>query len=726
MSFPFIRGAAVAVLTACAANVSADQPHPTVPAAQSAGESAATRGRRTDSTADSIVVTATRIATPAFDIPASIDRISGEQVRDARLQVNLSESVTGVPGLLARDRQNFAQDLQLSVRGFGARSTFGIRGVRAYVDGIPATLPDGQGQISNVDLGSVSSIEILRGPFSALYGNSSGGVIQIFTEEGRGPLTSSAGLAAGSDGVLRPALKVRGGGDSFGYVASVSHFRTEGYRDHSDAQRSVGNVKVSWHPGDADKLTFVLNYLDLPQAQDPLGLTRAQFEADPRGVDPVALQFNTRKSVEQTQGGVTYEHRFDDRNSLQVMGYYGARSIEQFQAIPTGPQANALHPGGVISLDRDYAGFDARWASGFELLNRPVTWVLGVSYDTLDETRRGYQNFVGASLGVKGNLRRDEGNDVESFDQYLQASLELASRWIANLGVRYARIDFESADHYIVGVNRDDSGTAHYAATLPVAGLLYKAGERWHLYATAGKGFETPTLNELAYRSDGQTGLNLALRPARSDNGEIGVKLRSTPLGDLNLALFQARTDHEIVTQTNVGGRSTFQNAGSTRRRGVELVWSAALNDQWRAQLSYTLLDAVYSDSFANCAATPCVSPNQIIPAGNRIPGIARDAVFATVSWAPGQRWRLRGEGSYLGRVFVNDLNSDAAGSFATAALSASYAMDRGKWNLSAFARVDNLFDRRYAGSVIVNEGNARYFEPAAGRSVLVGFSVQR
>ncbi|MGZ5251749.1 MAG: TonB-dependent receptor plug domain-containing protein, partial [Caldimonas sp.] len=180
-----------------------------------------------------VVVTATRTEAAAFDVPASIDRIGGDGIRDARMQVNISESLGGVPGLLARDRQNYAQDVQISVRGFGARSTFGIRGVRLYVDGIPATLPDGQGQISNVDLGSADRIEVLRGPFSALYGNSSGGVIQVFSEEGRGAPTLGASVSGGSDGALRFGVKAAGSSGSLGYLVSGSDFRTDGYRDHS-------------------------------------------------------------------------------------------------------------------------------------------------------------------------------------------------------------------------------------------------------------------------------------------------------------------------------------------------------------------------------------------------------------------------------------------------------------------------------------------------------------
>ena len=670
-----------------------------------------------------VVVTATRTEALAFDIPASIDRIGGDDVRDGRAQINISESLGAVPGLLARDRQNYAQDVQISVRGFGARSTFGIRGVRIYVDGIPATLPDGQGQISNVDLGSVGRIEVLRGPFSALYGNSAGGVIQIFTEEGADTPTFSFGTAGGSDGVLRLGAKASGTAGNLGYVASVSRFTTDGYRDHSATERKLANGKLTLRPDADSKLTFVANAISMPTAQDPLGLSRAQFDANPRGVDPSALAFDTRKALSQTQAGVTYERRIDASNALQVMTYLGQRDTNAFQAIPVGPQASALHPGGVIVLGRDYQGADLRWTFKARPLDAPLTVVAGLAYDSLDEHRQGYRNFVGATLGVQGALRRDERNDVTSADQYVQAAWQLTPQWTLNAGLRHSNVRFKSTDAYIVGANPDDSGSAAYSATLPVLGAMYAVSSDVHVYATAGRGFETPTLNELAYRSSGATGLNLGLRAARSTSVELGLKTRFAAIGELNLAVFQTGTNQEIVTQTNSGGRATFQNAGATRRVGLELGWSARFADHLRAQLAFTALQATYRDGFSTCKATPCAAPDLAIPAGNRIPGVARSALVAGLNWAPPSGWRGGIEARALSKVYVNDANTDAAGGHAVAAANVGYLLNAGPWELNGFVRVDNLFARTYAGSVIVNEGNSRFFEPAPGRTWLASAS---
>jgi iron complex outermembrane recepter protein len=668
-----------------------------------------------------VTVTATRTEAAPFDVPASIDVIDGDRVHAAgRPEINLSESVGLVPGVMARDRQNYAQDLQLSIRGFGARSTFGVRGVRIYVDGIPATMPDGQGQLSHVDLASAARIEVLRGPFSVLYGNSSGGVLQVFTEPGGAPATITSSVAVGSDGLVRPGLCASGSTPGLRYALSGNRFSTAGSREHSAASRDLGNARLDVKQGDDSTWTVVANALEL-RADDPLGLTRAQFDAAPRSVDATALQFNTRKTVRQDQLGVIHEHRLAGGDRLRLMVYGGQRDTEQFQAIPPAAQASALHPGGVIGLARSYAGTDLRWTSNTELAGRPFEVVVGLSYDRMREHRLGWQNFSGAALGVEGALRRDEDNLVSNLDPYAQAVWKFAPRWSLTAGVRRSNVRFSSEDHYVAGANGNDSGAVSYAATLPAAAVLFEFSPQLHAYAAYGRGFETPTFNELAYRPDGTPGLNFGLKPSYSGNVEIGVKGRAPSSQRLraewNAALFQTDTRDEIVTQTNSGGRSTFQNAGATRRRGAELGWTGRLATAWQLQLSQTWLDARYSDPFKTCAATPCTVPALSVPAGSRIPGTAQSVFAMEVAWRPEKGWQGGAELRRSSRVYVNDTNTDSAPAFATLALHAGYVFDVRDWTLSATARVDNVLDKRYAGSVIVNEGNGRYFEPATGRA---------
>ena len=665
----------------------------------------AARAQQADApTLREITVTTPRGEGLPFDVPGSVDRVEGADMRDSRLQVNLSESLGAVPGLQIQNRQNYAQDLQLSVRGFGARSTFGVRGVRLYVDGIPATLPDGQGQTSNIDIGSADRVEILRGPFSALYGNSSGGVLQVFTESGEGAPKLGYTFAAGSDGTLRQSAKASGARGAIDYLLSTSDFHTDGYRDHSAAQRRLANAKLGIQLDDDSRLTLILNSVRL-RAQDPLGLTAAQVRTDRRGA-ALAMQYDTRKTVDQTQLGMLYERRLNADHDLRLMVYGGERETTQFQSIPPSAQASPLQAGGVIDLQRNYAGFDARWTARMQLAGQPFELVTGLAHDTLREQRRGHENYLGSAaaplLGVQGRLRRNERNAVSNIDPYLQATWRLAERWTIEAGLRHSSVRFDSRDRYVFGRNGDDSGAARYSKTLPVAALRYAATPDLNLYTAVGRGFETPTLNELSYRSGGLPGLNFALRPSVNDSVEIGAKARLGG-GLLTAALFRTQTADEIVTDTNVNGRATFTNAGRTRRDGLELGWLHETPGHWRTQLAYTWLDARYRET------------------RNRMPGIAQQSLFASFGYVPAEGWRAGAELRALSRIQANDANSAAAPGYAVAALYAGYVRRWERWEVNAFARIDNLFDRRTIGSVIVNEGNARYFEPAPGRTWTVG-----
>jgi iron complex outermembrane receptor protein len=668
-----------------------------------------------------VTVSAPSGPAPAFNVPGSVDRVDGDDIRGSRLGVNLSESLGVVPGLQIQNRQNYAQDLQLSIRGFGARSTFGVRGVRLYVDGIPATMPDGQGQTSNIDLGSVDRVEVLRGPFSALYGNSSGGVVQAFTQTGDGPPKLGFSVAGGSFGTWRIGSQVSGSSGALDYLLSASHFSTDGYRDHSAAWRDIVNGKLGIALSDGSRLTLIANSVRI-SAQDPLGLTAEQYAQDPRRA-PLATQYDTRKTVDQTQGGLLYERRIDPANDLRLMLYTGQRKTTQFQSIPPAAQQSPTSAGGVINLVRDYAGADLRWTSRMTLAGRPFELVAGLGYDDLREHRTGYQNYTGTAanpvLGVRGPLRRDEINKVNNIDPYVQVNWKFADRWALEVGLRRSKVDFDSRDHYIAGANGDDSGSARYGKMLPVASLRYEATRDLAFYLSAGRGFETPTLNELSYRPDRLSGLNLALKPATNDSAEIGAKARIGG-GLLTAALFETRTRDEIVTATNVGGRATYQNAGRTKRQGFELAWQHETEDHWRTQVAYTWLNARYSDPF--CSTQPCTA-NSLVPAGNSIPGIAPQALFASFGWAPPDGWRAGAELRAASHVQANDSNTVSAPGYAVAALFAGYVKRWDRWEFNAFARVDNLLDKRYIGSVIVNEGNSRYFEPAPQRNWTLGVS---
>lgn len=672
---------------------------------------------------DAVVVSSTYVEAAPFEVPASIDVLGPDRFREARLRPGAAEALGTVPGLLARDRQNQAQDVQLSIRGFGARSAFGIRGLRIYVDGIPATMPDGQGQVSHADLATAGRIEVMRGPFSALHGNSAGGVIQVFTEEPEGPARLGFELGAGSDGALRMGTRAIGTHGGFGYTLGLGRDASDGYRAHSESSRTQGNARLVFGADPGARWTLVANTMQLRLARDPLGLPRDRFEAAPRSAVPAALAFDPRKRVAQTQAGLVHERRLGDAHALRVMVYGGQRSTGQFLAIPVAAQVAPGSAGGVVDLERSYGGLDLRWTWRALRGPRPLTLVAGVAHDAMGERRRGYENFDGELLGVRGALRRDEDNRVAGFDRYLQASWRFAERWSLEAGLRRSTLRMRSEDRYLAPGNGDDSGSARHDTTLPSAALSWHVADALRLYAAAARGYEVPTVNEIAYRPDGAAGLNLGLRPSRSANLELGLKARVGATDRIEAALFSTRTRDEIVVQTNAGGRATYRNAGGTGRRGLEIAWVRQWSPDLSARFGAAWLDAGFRDGFATCAAAPCTLPDLQVPAGSAIPGVARTAFSATLAWMPPAGARAGLEARHLGRVPVDDRNSDHAPAHTVLGAWAGYLVRAGAWELRGFARVDNLLDRRYAGSVIVNEGNGRFFEPAPGRQWSAGLS---
>lgn len=668
-------------------------------------------------------VEATRTDTTYLQTPASVFRIDAPQA-DSSSQVNLTEVVKGIPSLQIRNRENYAQDLQLSMRGFGARSTFGVRGIRLYVDGIPATMPDGQGQTSNIDLSSLDHVEVLTGPFSSLYGNSSGGTILTSTKEGQGKDSIELSYSGGSHDKSRAGLVLQGGAKGANepsYVISSSYLDTDSYREHSGADKILNNAKLSWNLDDGSKINWVTNYVKI-NADDPQGLTHDQWNENPKQQVPFLKQFNVRKDIEQTQTGVTWSKPINDKNELYAMAYLGNRQVTQYQSIPKSTQdASINHAGGVIDFKRNYYGADFRW-TGKELL--PNTTVsLGVALDAMDEGRKGFENFNlvngQPSYGVKGKLRRDEDNTLWNIDPYLQASWQFLPTWRLDTGVRYSNVHYKSKDNYLT--NGDDSGKTDYDKVLPSAALSWQILPELMAYVSYAKGFETPTFTEMAYQTDtSKSGFNFDLKPSTSDTYEAGLKSQNQ-LGDFTLAVFQTKTKNDIVSAGSSNGRSTFRNADKTLREGVEFAWNKKLWRDLTATASYAYLDATFD------ADIPALGNIAQIPSGNKIPGIAKNQAYASLAWQPSHGLYGGVDVQYMDKVYVNDTNSDAAPSYSVTSANIGYAWDLGDWKVKSFARVDNLFDKNYAGSVIVNDSTqpvGRYFEPADGRNWSAGLRV--
>ena len=668
-----------------------------------------------------MVITATRVEQNSFDLPVAIDVVEKKDIQDGQLQMTLSESLIRVPGITAQNRTNQSQDPQISSRGFGARSSFGVRGVRVYVDGIPLTMPDGQGQPGIVDLSAIKSIEVMRGPFSALYGNSSGGVIQLFSEDAPKTPTIGSKIMFGSYDTRRQIMDAAGTVGNVEYLMNVSNFETDGYRQHSSGDKQAATAKLKIKVNEDTTVTSLINWFD-QKANDPGGITRSVAFTNPTAVDPSVLpdRANSRVTRSHKQIGVNLEHNLNQNNAINVMAFVGKRDNNQVLATnPTGTSSRAS----VIA--RDFHGTDVRWDNKGTLINMPYTMSFGLNYGKSSDAR------TDTNITPSVSLNRDEDNIVDNFDQYAQGKLALTEKLDIHAGLRHTKVKLTVRDKYVPGdgkgttPNGNNSGSVEYEKTNPVIGAVFKINPSLNVYANYGRGFETPTFIEAAWDAVNEGKPNLTLKPSVSQNYEVGAKAFIADNTQVNLSVFKITTDNEIVlSQTNRFNRSIFTNADKTKRSGAELSIDSKFDNNFSTYFSYSLLNAEFASDFTSgreATTAPFAITNTTVNAGNKIPGTYSNQIYAEIAWKHqplGFSTAL--EGRYNSKVYVNDANTDAAPSYKIANIRAGFEQNVGGWNFTEFVRVENIFDEDYIGSVRINDGNSRFFEPAAGRNYLL------
>lgn len=620
------------------------------------------------------------------ETPAAVSNLDVSE-QPAGLRIDAAELLNGLAGVQADSRANYAQDTRITLRGFGARSAFGVRGVILQLDGIPLSMPDGQAQTSSILLDEPANVQVIRGPLATIYGNSAGGIIQWFSERPRDQQLR-VDLMAGANATQRQYLQ----GDYVSERSAVrlvgARFRTDGPRQHNQAERD--QLALRWYYDITDTVEMIVRADDnnAPLLQDPGSLTPADWQADSEQTFAGAERFNTRKAIHHQQLSLSLR----STEGWHFNAWRGWRDVMQYLPFPGSETRSS---GAVIDLRRSFSGIDASYDWAW---NDSLQTTFGAHLAEQSDRRFGYVN----DFGARGDVRRNELGEVTQTALYSLTDWQLNSNWSVTAGLRYSDVEFAVDDYFILPDNPDDSGTQRQHAWSWSLGVNYALSEQWRLFAARGHGFETATLTELAY-SNTETGLNTTLGPATNDQWELGVRWQNSRLQG-QLSGFSIDTTDEIVVDQNIDGRTTYTNAGLTERYGVELELTWQLAEQWDWRTSATWLTAQYAN-------------------GDRLPGVAEKAAYSQLNWRYTAAQRLSLITEFRGDIAATDDNGVIAPNHTLWHLNWRGEYVIASWQVNPWLHIHNITDTEYVGSVVVNQGNGRAFEPGTGRELQVGVS---
>ncbi len=625
------------------------------------------------------------------ETPASVSVVNNEEL-DGAQDLSLDQSLERIPGVFAQNRFNFAQGLRLSIRGFGARGNFGVRGVRVLLDGVPLTLPDGQTELDALDLGLLDRVEVIRGPASTLYGNGAGGVLSIHTREAPSEPHALVDLSAGDFDFGR--LRVEGGGswNNLRGLAAVNATRLDGFRDNSEVDSQIYTGKLGV-PFSAGELKINFNGLEI-DSQDPGALTSAQVSADRSQAAPNNLAFDGGESISQQRLSFLWQNAAHADHDYSLSAYAGQRDFENRL-----PFTN----GGQVAFDRIFGGLNGRVTVRGLWLGLAQQITAGLNLEAQRDDRDRFDNLNGARGAL--SLRQDE--HATSWGVFLHDDIALTRRISAGLGVRYDRVRLSVDDRF--QSDGDDSGARDLDDISYSAGLSFEFLKRQHLYARVATSFETPTNSELANPNGG--GFNTALNLVEATNYELGMKGERNSLR-YELVVFHISLEDELVPFELPGesGRSFFRNAGESRRNGVEASADWQFHDAWRATAAYTYSDYEFED----------FSRDGMDFSGNETPGIPRQLFFGELAFER-EQYYARLNTNILDRQFTDDANTTKVSGYGLLNTRAGIKLRDGAWLVEPYVGIDNILDKDYNDNVRINAFGGRFFEPAPGRYFYAG-----
>ena len=656
---------------------------------------------------EEIVVLADRVPETVLHVPAAVSVVDQQAIQAARQQLTLGESLVAVPGVFTQNRQNFAQDLRISIRGFGARARFGIRGIRLLVDGIPTTLPDGQGQVDTLQLSTAGRIEVMRGPSASLYGSAAGGVIRIESESIPDEPRMSARVAAGSNGYRAYDAKAMGRSGPVGVLLGLSRQETGGYRQQSRMESNVLSGRAEWAIDDDSELTAYTNFVYGPIAQDPGGLSAAQVAQDRRQAQTCNALLDAGERVNQLSGAVKYRRAFGESNESTAVAWAGWRDFANRLAFGNNCVTGGL-PGTTGTLDRVFAGGSLQHAYEAEPVGLDNQLLVGGGFELQRDDRLSRRLF---QQGV-GTVRLDQAEDVTGLRFFIRDELELPGDLTAGFSVGFDWLQYDVADR--VGGN---SGQLSYDEWSPSGTLRWSPHEAVNPYLRISTSFEPPTTTELR-PAGGGTGFNPNVVPQRAVNYEAGVKGLLPGTLRYELAVYYVRIDNEIL-RVRIAGEDLFRNAGRSERTGVEAGLTYRPIESVTTTLAYT-----FSDS--SLLAHRSRDGSQSFQ-GNQVPGVPEQTLYASVQYEHARGFFASAEGRYIGAFFADAANQLRTSSYGVVDLRSGWRIDYGRWRFTPQLGINNLLDESYIDNVRTDERltpNDLVFEPAPGFEIYGGLSI--
>lgn len=642
-----------------------------------------------------VIVSSSRFMTKDIQTPIALTVIDQSRLQIGQSKMSIFESLGAVPGVFAMNSENFNQDLRISIRGFGARAAFGIRGIKVIVDGIPESIPDGTAKVGNLDVGTMERMEIIKGPSSGLYGNASGGVISIFTENPTRPFAEIQ-TQIGAYGLQRYQFKAGQTISKLTYFVSASRLTSTGFRDHSALERNFFNGKVIYNFSENIKLTFLANHIDSPKAEDAGGLTQADIDKNRRQARQQNIDFDASETFKQSRIALIYDQKINEKHTINGRVFYLNRDFASKQP---------LEASGQIAFQRTFAG----GGFNYQFTTNNYRLKTGLDLENQQDNRQRFDN----KKGERSTLRLDQIEEFRNIGMFLLQELTILPKLKLSLNTRFDDIQLKISDKFLS--DGDQTATQSFQRFSPMLGLSFSPTLSSSIYTNISTNFETPSLNELSNNPVGTGGFNPTLNPQKSRNYELGYKGILGKKFRADISLFYIEVEDEIVPYQITGqvGRTYFRNAGLSERKGLELGLTYKILSGLTTYFNYTYSDFQYKSYQTTAGKFD----------GNILPGIPKHNIYGEIRYFPRIGIYAIAQVRSISKIYADDANSAQNEGYVTVNLRAGYQYKFGNIQIEPFVGVNNLFNEIYNANVQINATANRYFEPAQGTFLFGGIS---